>query len=359
METDITLEFGTKLENKRTIHLELLCCHSTVARQQFEKAKQLRDVYNFANDMRRQLKVFTASAMSSNFFEVHHKEDKCIVQIVRIYNEYPLKKHVDAIKALVDNFAEEQHTKTNIKGNQATIAARKKEFKDSDILARLNSLDPKAIYQLTQSLFAMLRRIKLAEFENAKQAPVKAAAQHRIIVPDTDGKAVRSLMHWMYQGSLYYEDAENLYGTLLLAIRLGVEQLTQTCLSKLANDTQDAIAQAYSCGSSLQILLGYDLVDDEQDAASANNVVQVVFGHVLKDPEPPARLFKLVVGALAINMDSELWAQLKDVVGHGLALRLVEAMLVLRQTDGGGVKLECELLAIEGLPAGHNTHMGG
>lgn len=74
--TEISLEYGKMLDVKCTIHKELLCCYSTLARHRFDSAKQLHSNYTIANEMRKQLKAFTQPAMSFQFFEEHHTENK-------------------------------------------------------------------------------------------------------------------------------------------------------------------------------------------------------------------------------------------------------------------------------------------
>jgi hypothetical protein len=57
----------------------------------------------------------------------------------------------------------------------------------------------------------LLRNIKRREKEDAKSDKLKAAVQQRIILPNTEERVVRSLMHWTYyRGALMYEDPEHL-----------------------------------------------------------------------------------------------------------------------------------------------------
>lgn len=76
METELTIEYGKKLKERRIIHEELLCCHSQKARDLYKEAKSRRDAYPGANDMRKQLKRFVYPHMTTQMFEDEHMEDK-------------------------------------------------------------------------------------------------------------------------------------------------------------------------------------------------------------------------------------------------------------------------------------------
>lgn len=296
---------------------------------------------------------------------------QCIPQIVCIYDQYPLDEYIDAIRTVIDSTADEQYTKKNTKGAQLSGAVKKREFKESEILSRLQILNPKGVWEVTQNLVVKLRSIKFTETKSARKNVLKAAAQQRIILPGVDDEAIKSLTQWMYQGTLVYYDAENLYSILLLATKLGIDELTQTCLSKLATDAQDLIHQASSHGSNILILLGYGSSTKDQNLPPRNNIVEVIFKHVLKDSKPPKRLVEFVVEILARNMDVNLWTNLKDVIGHSLALQLVEAMVLLRQPDNLGLsldlskgtsmsastKMETEHTDIEEEPVAMDTHL--
>jgi hypothetical protein len=57
----------------------------------------------------------------------------------------------------------------------------------------------------------------------------------------------------------------------------------------------------------------------------------VVFKHAIKDKTTPRRLLSLVVDTLAVSLDMQLWLQVKDLVGHGMALQVIEAMIARQQ----------------------------
>jgi hypothetical protein len=131
-----------------------------------------------------------------------------------------------------------------------------------------------------------------------------------------------------------------------LADKLGVSQLAEKCLSKLANETEELINQALSLSLTIQQLLFGPEEHEDDEVASAiapiGNVAQVVVLHVLKDDSCPERLLNLVVDILAKHMEQKLWELLKHIISHSTALLLIEAVLRCRQ-----VKLEDPNVKIE------------
>jgi hypothetical protein len=75
--------------------------------------------------------------------------------------------------------------------------------------------------------------------------------------------------------------------------------------------------------------------DDDTSAQVTDNIVQVVFRHVLGDLQPPERLVTLVVTALAQVMNPSLWAALGPMMNLDISHRLIGAMIAYRR-----VKLE-------------------
>jgi hypothetical protein len=70
----------------------------------------------------------------------------------------------------------------------------------------------------------------------------------------------------------------------MLARSLGVTALSQQCLSKLSSDTKDAIQIALSRGFTLWEILGLSSEPEVKELTMpADNVIQVVFQHVLKE----------------------------------------------------------------------------
>jgi hypothetical protein len=76
LETELSLEYGKDLKQRRVIHKELLCCHSKVMQDLFVKAKALEDAYSVTNRLRRQLKQFVYPNMADKIFEENHMENQ-------------------------------------------------------------------------------------------------------------------------------------------------------------------------------------------------------------------------------------------------------------------------------------------
>jgi hypothetical protein len=65
--------------------------------------------------------------------------------------------------------------------------------------------------------------------------------------------------------------------------------------------------------------------------AATDDIVGVVFKHAVKNENTPKQLKSLVVDTLAAMLDPDLWQHVKDLVNHGMALQVIEAMIELRQ----------------------------
>jgi hypothetical protein len=126
------------------------------------------------------------------------------------------------------------------------------------------------------------------------------------------------------------------YALHTLAVTLGMKILAQQCLSRLSTDTESMIEAAFSQGFTLQQILGFSSdaeAQDEVQGISVDNVVQVVFMHVLKDEKPPKRLVDLVTYALAEYLDPSLWERLTHTINHRVSLLLIKAMIDRRQVN--------------------------
>jgi hypothetical protein len=136
-----------------------------------------------------------------------------------------------------------------------------------------------------------------------------------------------------------------------LANKLGVSVLAQKCLEKLVTDTNIMIEEAFRLGMSLQELLESEPVaGDDQTTPPAQNVVQVVFEHVLREPKAPKQLVDLVTYTLADRLDTGLWETLAPRINHGTLRQIMTIVLVRRQAKTEDV--ECLCLKSESEPTG-------
>lgn len=203
-------------------------------------------------------------------------------------------------------------------------------LKEVDWEVRITHIEPSGVHAIAGALFGLLHRINKHEIAKAEKDVVCAAAQNRILLPDMEKETVCLMMQWVYHGKLECEDPQQLFNTLQLATRLGIEGLSESCHTRLYNAANDSMQNAFSTGATLKSLLGYG-------PGPSDNVMGVIVKHALTDDDTPKTLQNLVVNMLATSLDTELWAQLKDLVTHNIALRIVETMLEYRQQITAGV----------------------
>lgn len=105
-------------------------------------------------------------------------------------------------------------------------------------------------------------------------------------------------------------------------------QLENQCLAKLRSETEDMIQDALSRGLTFCQLLDLGVQpSDVEPVVPINNVVQVVFQHVLQDKNVPKMLIDLVVNTLAQHLDPSLWEQLEPMISHPMSPCLINAMV--------------------------------
>ncbi|RMZ67673.1 hypothetical protein GMOD_00001633 [Pyrenophora seminiperda CCB06] len=320
METPLTVECGVDLTVKLVTHEELLCCHSKLLSGRFAKAKPLRAQYKRTKTISDQLAEYVFPEVSPKEFEDGGLEAQVMPLIIHAYDEQlPLVAHLKKIKMVIDETVQEQITAKNIRKITAKDLARAE-----DLPTRLSYLKSRSIQIIAERLFVMIHQINKKEEKIALNDEVRAAAQHRIFLPGVDEETVLSLMRWIYQGTLHYQDTERLYNILQLAIMLGVEALAETCLTKLYNAASDSIRDALDSGVALRSMLGFgpDPVD---------NVLGVIFKHVTQDKCTPKRLQDLITDTLAVSLDKELFEEVKGVLSLEMALQIIEAMLCYGQ----------------------------
>lgn len=250
--------------------------------------------------------------------------------LIRLASEnYPLLGYASNVKKLIiDEIASEISAKNIKKTSQKPSQIPT----DLSIAGRLELLKPLAVQSVAAKLYARLHAIHKSEVKKAAKDPLKAAAQHRILLPDVDESTVRCFMEWIYHAKFMTKGYEQLYSVLKLATQLGVDELASNCLNQLYTAANDSLLYSSTHGVLLQTQLGYGPDADTDD------VVGVVFKHAVKDENTPPKLKNLVVDTLAAGLNTELWMHVKDLVNHGMALQVIEAMIDLRQY----VKLESD-----------------
>ncbi|KAF1836533.1 hypothetical protein BDW02DRAFT_566960 [Decorospora gaudefroyi] len=345
MQTTITIECGPDLQSKLTVHEGCLRCHSKPLDQRYAKAKAMREQQEESKALCKKLAAYVFPELNAREFENNGSEEEVIPLIVSAHEVYPISVYQSGIKKVVDGAVDEQLTqKTNIKPSLPVAPSRKTTPKDitrdMKLQARLALLKPRCVQSVAEQLFIRLHQINKKERSLAKEDPVRAAAQQRLLLPGVAETTVRSLIQWIYQGTLLQEDTEQLYAIMQLAEKLGVEALNEICLTKLYNATSNSLQITSANGIPLRTLLGYS-------QGPTDDVIAVVFKHAIKDETTPKRLLDLVVNTLTANLDMELWLDLKVHVTPDLALQIIEAMIAGEQVkkelyDQASIKSENE-----------------
>jgi hypothetical protein len=232
-----------------------------------------------------------------------------------------LKKAIDA--TIEDQLRQKTHLKLLVSpgSKRKPTADMVREISLPGLLAQLSH---KASRSSRSSCSPSSIKSKRREAAEAEGDDLRAAAYQRLYLPGFQENVLRSLMQWIYHESLHYQDAGHLFAVMRLADKLGVEGLHEICLTKLYTSASHHIQSALVKGIPLRNRFG-------NGKGQTDDVVEIVFTHVLRDPNTPKRLQDLVIEAFATSLDKELWLQLKPLINHGMALQLVETMVDQKQ----------------------------
>ncbi|EDU44852.1 BTB domain containing protein [Pyrenophora tritici-repentis] len=315
VKTPLTVECGEDLTVKFTMHVELLCCHSKLLADRFAAAKPLREQYELIKKLCDKLVEYFFPEVTPKQFESGHLEVEVIPLIVRAYEQWPLPVYANSVKIAIDNAVQEQITAKNIQNITVKDLGR-----ITDLSIRLSHIKSRGVQTIVEKLYVLIHQITKKEEKRALKEKLRAAAQHRLLLPDVDSEIVAILMQWIYHGALHYQDAEQLYAVLRLAIMLGVDALAEICLTKLYDAASESIEDASNSGVKLQTLLGFG-------PDSVDHALGVVFKNVINDRRTPKRLRDLVIDALAASLDKELFTKIKDLISKEMALEIIEAMI--------------------------------
>jgi hypothetical protein len=248
--------------------------------------------------------------------------------LIRIYEKYPMLEYQTGLRKIIDAAIEEQLSQKNNPKPAALPGAKKKlpaeMTREMSLPARLALLEPRVVQLVAEKLFAKLHQVKKKEAVRAEKDSTRAAAYQRLLLPGVEEATVRSLVQWIHQETLHYEDFEQLCTVMGLAAKLGVAALHEICLTTLYTSASENIQNALVNGMPLHSLLGYG-------PGPTDDVVGVVFKHVIKDQNTLKRLQDLVIGSFAACLDQELWLQVAPLVTHGMALQLIKAMIDQKQ----------------------------
>ena len=83
LETEVTIQFGPNLNEKRMVHLELLKCHSKLVKDLFDAAEPQHEAYRQGKIIRTQVKALLPPETPKDMFAVGGKESGELVKNVR------------------------------------------------------------------------------------------------------------------------------------------------------------------------------------------------------------------------------------------------------------------------------------
>ncbi|KAF2185992.1 hypothetical protein K469DRAFT_463326, partial [Zopfia rhizophila CBS 207.26] len=274
--TEHTIVYGPDLKKKHMIHLELLCCYSTKMSEVFAQAEPQRQCFTWAKALRSTFKALLPPAT---------REKTVLLQaaplIIDCCKRYPLPEYRPGI----------QERLTEPKKNAAET-----------VRIRLRHLNKHTVRMFTEYLYAKLCRIKRTRKNKARADRVRATAHDRIVLPGFGSISITSLIYWMYEGKLHFDNSGRLCQLLGLADELGIEDLADTCMSKLSTAAIDAIQRSNTEGHCLHRLLETPQADASSmsgSSASRKTVVKAIFYYVFSDKKTPLLLQRLAVDAIA------------------------------------------------------------
>ncbi|XPS72681.1 hypothetical protein M3J07_004830 [Ascochyta lentis] len=337
MDSVISIEYGDELQDSCSVHEGMICCHSPQAQLWCTQAKPLREQYDKCEELARKFTSFSMLGLTAAKYEENKVESRAASLITYADNHFPLSTYQPNVSKLIKDALAAQVTDGHVKDPKTKITT--KSYLERSFNGRLTSLNWQGMLNMMERLCGIIGRIRAAEMEKGKKDQIRAMAQKRIILRGTSNASIQSLLAWIYQGNLHYKSSEHLYEVYELAIKLRVDALAETCLSQLFNTASDVIHETHCQGVTLDALLGFKSAgeaDELQNRVVPDNTVEIIFHHVLTDKNPPARLSDLVVDIMARKMHSKLWAQIQETISRPIALRLVEAMLQLKE-----LKAEC------------------
>lgn len=255
--------------------------------------------------------------------------------IETVNDKYPLQEYQKRINKSITDAIDQQFTNKNL-SESGSLPKTLKVFQGLSVRTRLSLLNAEGALEVAEELCAHLQRVKGTEKQKARTNVTKAWAQGRLLLRNANERCVLAFVNWAYHATLHYEDTEHLYDVWALATRLQADALTEECMDRLFHTASSSIHSSLSKGVSLRRLLDIFKEQDSPDSKVQSDEVTTVFRHVLMDKNPPPKLSKLVVDAMARGMDSELWAQIQTMVNQDIARQLIGAMIAYREVKVEG-----------------------
>ncbi|KAF9729559.1 hypothetical protein PMIN01_12423 [Paraphaeosphaeria minitans] len=332
----ITVECGNDLSTRYYIPVGILCGQSQLQLDVFWQAEDLRARYAQVKALRKRVKQFYPLLELHKIQRTDRCREKALALIVECMTNFPLPE-------------------TQVPIAQRLAEATDTVFKTNDLWikpparSRLQQLQDQATYTVLERLHLHLHRSKAAEKKDASKNPVKAAAQHRILLPSEDPATVHALVEWLYQSDAPppFTSVTHLCAIHSLADKLGIARLAADCMALLTSAAARILHRAKTEAVTLKDLLDVCTrgdahpdadADADADPLSSPRVVGEVFKVTLQTPNPPPALQHLVADAIASSADDALLHQLLPAMNFDMRGKVTVAMLanMKAQGDGGG-----------------------
>ncbi|CAI6334224.1 unnamed protein product [Periconia digitata] len=303
MQTTVTLEYGRNLKEQSSLHLSCLVNQSTNLAHRFANAENIRRNYAKTKVMRHQVKALLPPQLSEKQFG---REDT-VAQAVQLIHEavvqFPLSEYQDKLtKAIIECVDSLFQDAANLQDAQIS----RRDYPANQAILRLQVMKPLAVSQVLGRLNLALFRIKIIEADKAKKDVVKAAAQQRILLPDTEATTVFALMQWLYNEKLDMDDSDLLCKIYMLGQHLGLDDLASVSLQVLSDSARTTVEGLQTAGIALyDILNGHPEPFKVQGSIEVHlnpEAVQAVFKFVLGEETAPDSLKDFVISAIVHNV---------------------------------------------------------
>ncbi|OCL10463.1 hypothetical protein AOQ84DRAFT_230688 [Glonium stellatum] len=221
--TPFTIECGPDLKPSM-VHKELLCTHSPYLRDLCATAQSYKEEISSLDSLCCELAISVQGGNSAS------SNAERIKLLIKCYKHFPLPSTRDAMRTSIKNQTHAQMM--NVKN---LLGDAKAPLPPGDaIKVRLSILKPPSIKRIAEATLESLKKIQTTETTNATHDARKAAAQGKLLLPDTSPLAVQMLIHWMYTAKL--ADAAQvpaLCELLALAVELRIAPLVQLVTGRL------------------------------------------------------------------------------------------------------------------------------
>lgn len=221
--TPFTIECGPELKPSM-VHKELLCTHSPYIRDLCATAQSYKEMIFSLDYLRREL---ATSVQGGNNTSSNAERIKLLL---KCHTHFPFPSARDSLRSTIKN-----QTHAQIINAKNLLPDTKPTLPPSDSLhERLTSLRPSSVRKIAEATLEKLKKIQTTETATASHDAHKAAAQDKLLLPNTSPLAVQLLIHWLYTTKLAeVAPVLPLCELLDLAARFRIARLVQLVTGRL------------------------------------------------------------------------------------------------------------------------------